>query len=82
VKYPLRGGGDVKIAQAGCGFPNNASAPAAATVASMLELILIAGQAASALLMLYGAALVLMPVRKAPALSEELLVLRHLQHDA
>jgi hypothetical protein len=48
----------------------------------MLELILIAGQAASAALMLYGGTLVLMPVRKAPALTDELLLLRHLQNDA
>jgi hypothetical protein len=48
----------------------------------MLELILIAGQAASAAFMLYGATLVLLPARKAPALTDELLLLRHLQHDA
>ena len=52
----------------------------------MLEFIFTIGQAASALLLIYGAYLVLMPPRKAPALSppleDELILVKHLHTDA
>jgi hypothetical protein len=52
----------------------------------MFDLLFTIGQAASALLLLYGGFLVLMPARKAavldPKLEDELLLLRHIQNDA
>ena len=47
----------------------------------MLDTLFTIGQAASALLMVYGAYLVLMPVRAARR-EEEVLVLKHLHSDA
>ena len=52
----------------------------------MLEFMFSIGQAASAMLVLYGGYLVLMPARKAPALSprlqDELILLKHMHTDA
>ena len=47
----------------------------------MLDTLFTIGQAASALLMVYGGTLVLMPVREARR-EEEVLLLRHLHSDA
>jgi hypothetical protein len=51
----------------------------------MLDTLFTIGQAASALLLLYGAFLTLMPARKVratdPMLEEESFLLRHLQND-
>jgi hypothetical protein len=86
----------VKIAQAGSGFL--AIAPRRAFVkcqqvfklynaeGNMLDLLFSLGQAASALLLVYGGFLVLTPARKAPvlnpALEDELLLLKHIHNDA
>jgi len=48
----------------------------------MLELIFTAGQAASAMLLLYGAFLVLTPARKAQKLEDRLHLLKHSHNDA
>lgn len=48
----------------------------------MLDLIFTLGQAASALLLVYGGFLVLAPARKRSEASDELVLLRHLQKDA
>ena len=52
----------------------------------MLEFLITLGQAASALLLVYGGFLALMPAPKqrvlAPALEDELLLLKHIHHDA
>jgi hypothetical protein len=53
---------------------------------TMLDFLFSLGQAASMMLLLYGAFLVLAPVRKAPvlnpALEDELLLLKHIHNDA
>lgn len=52
----------------------------------MLEFMFTIGQAASSMLIVYGGYLVLMPARKAPALSprleDELVLLKHMHTDA
>jgi hypothetical protein len=52
----------------------------------MLDFILTAGQAASAMLLVYGGCLVLMPARSAPALNRKLadepILLKHIHTDA
>jgi hypothetical protein len=52
----------------------------------MLDLLFSLGQAASALLLLYGGFLVLIASRKAPTLNaeleEQLIVLKHIHNDA
>lgn len=52
----------------------------------MLDFLFTLGQAASALLLLYGGFLVLMPARKVavlnPTLEDELLLLKHIHTDA
>jgi hypothetical protein len=52
----------------------------------MLDLLFSLGQAASALLVLYGGFLVLTPAREAPVLTpeleDELLLLKHIHTDA
>ena len=52
----------------------------------MIDIFFTIGQAASAMLLLYGAFLTLMPARKArgttPMPEEEAFLLRHLQNDA
>jgi len=52
----------------------------------ILDYLFTTGQAACALLLLYGGFLVLMPARKAPALEpkleDELLLLKHIHNDA
>jgi len=48
----------------------------------MLEFIFTTGQAASAMLLLYGAFLVLMPARKAAKLEDRMHLLKHIQNDA
>jgi hypothetical protein len=48
----------------------------------MLELFFTFGQAACALLLVYGGYLVLVPAKGAPAPDDEPVLLRHLQNDA
>lgn len=52
----------------------------------MLDILFTTGQAVSAMLLLYGAFLTLMPTRKTraihPMLEDEMVFLRHLQNDA
>jgi hypothetical protein len=51
----------------------------------MLDILFTTGQAASALLLMYGGYLVLMPVRKpalSPVLEDRLVLLKHLHDDA
>jgi hypothetical protein len=51
----------------------------------ILDYLFTTGQAASAMLVLYGAYLVLMPARKAPIesrLKDELMLLKHIHTDA
>lgn len=48
----------------------------------MLEFMFTIGQAASTMLLVYGAVLVLMPAGKAPARAEQPMLLRHIQTDA
>jgi hypothetical protein len=48
----------------------------------MLEFMFTIGQAASAMLLVYGAVLVLMPVRAAPTRKEQPILLRHVRTDA
>jgi hypothetical protein len=52
------------------------------TEAQMLELIFTTGQAASAMLLLYGAYLVLVPARRAPKLEDQPHFLKHSRNDA
>jgi len=88
----------VKIAQAGCAVRN--SAPRAAAVhwsrtehmlkeENMIDFLFTIGQAAAAMLMVYGGMLTLGTVlsrrtaaRLTPALEEEMVLFRHLQNDA
>jgi hypothetical protein len=52
----------------------------------MLDFLFTIGQAASAMLLVYGGCLVLMPARRAPALNpklaDELVLLKHIHTDA
>ena len=48
----------------------------------MLDILFTAGQTASALLLFYGAFLVLWPASKAAKRDDELVLLRHLRNDA
>ena len=48
----------------------------------MFDALFALGQAASALLLVYGGVLVLMPARRAPEAREPAFVPRNLQHDA
>ena len=52
----------------------------------MLDFMFTIGEAASAMLLVYGGYLVLMPARRAPALSaklaDELILLKHIHTDA
>jgi hypothetical protein len=87
---------EVKIAQPGCGFVSIAGPSLRVDChqvlvvhdaeETMLDFLFTLGQAASALLLLYGGFLVLMPERKPAVLTaqleDELLLLKHIHTDA
>ena len=57
-------GPDVKIALAACAFGDNASHESARTLVAMVDFLFTLGQAASVMLLIYGAILVLLPAPK------------------
>jgi hypothetical protein len=62
----------VKIALSGCALGDNARPEGARTVVAMVDFLFTLGQAASALFLLYGGFLVLMPPQKKKSERDEM----------